>query len=475
MIRLRSTIAVVLCGLLVAACAPASQPAAPAAPPAGNAPLQPAAATQAPAAAKPAAGAASGTVSVAMVGNPQMKTLEQLKGEFESSHSGITLNLLVLPENQIRDKVTTDIATGAGQFDLVTIGMYEVPLWAKNRWIEEVGTTLQQDAAYDFNDLIPSVRKGLEYDGKLYAAPFYGESSALFYRKDILQKASVQMPDKPTWEQVAAAAKQIHNPPNQFGICLRGLPGWGEQLAPMTTVINTFGGRWFDESWKAQLDSAESSAAIKFYIDTVKSVGEPGATQAGFTECETLMAQGKVGMWYDATSAGDLLFDPKQNPGASNMAMAYAPTKEKQYSGWLWAWAFAMEANSKNKPAAFEFMKWATSKDYVNLVAQKQGWGAVPSGSRKSTYDQAGYKDYAKGFAAITLDSIQQADPSKPTIKAVPYTGVQFVQIPEFQDLGTRVSQEFAAAMAGQQSTDDAIRKANAYANQVAKQGGYQK
>ena len=475
MIRLRSTIAVVLCGLLVAACAPASQPAAPAAPPAGNAPLQPAAATQAPAAAKPAAGAATGTVSVAMVGNPQMKTLEQLKGEFESSHSGITLNLLVLPENQIRDKVTTDIATGAGQFDLVTIGMYEVPLWAKNRWIEEVGTTLQQDAAYDFNDLIPSVRKGLEYDGKLYAAPFYGESSALFYRKDILQKASVQMPDKPTWEQVAAAAKQIHNPPNQFGICLRGLPGWGEQLAPMTTVINTFGGRWFDESWKAQLDSAESSAAIKFYIDTVKSVGEPGATQAGFTECETLMAQGKVGMWYDATSAGDLLFDPKQNPGASNMAMAYAPTKEKQYSGWLWAWAFAMEANSKNKPAAFEFMKWATSKDYVNLVAQKQGWGAVPSGSRKSTYDQAGYKDYAKGFAAITLDSIQQADPSKPTIKAVPYTGVQFVQIPEFQDLGTRVSQEFAAAMAGQQSTDDAIKKANAYANQVAKQGGYQK
>jgi sorbitol/mannitol transport system substrate-binding protein len=478
-----------LVSLLGAACAPAASPPPAAAPPAAatqppaakpaatTAPAAgaPAATTAPAAAAKAAASGVTGTVSVAMVGNPQMKTLEQLKGDFESSHPGITLNLLVLPENQVRDKVTTDIATNAAQFDLVTIGMYEVPLWAKNGWLEEVGTTLQADANYDFNDVIPSIRKGLEYNSKLYAAPFYGESSALFYRKDILQKANVTMPDKPTWDQVAAAAKAVHNPPNQFGICLRGLPGWGEQLAPLDTVINTYGGRWFDETWMAQLNSPESSSAIKFYIDTVKNTGEPGATQAGFTECETLMVQGKVGMWYDATSAGDLVFDPKQNPSASNMAMAYAPIKEKPDSGWLWAWAFAMEANSKNKPAAYEFIKWATSKDFVNLVAQKSGWGAVPSGVRKSTYDAAGYKEYAKGFAAITLDSIEKADPSKPTVKPVPYTGVQFVQIPEFQDLGTRVSQEFAAAIAGQQSADDAIKKANDYANQVAKQGGYQK
>lgn len=464
--------------LILAACGPSGQSPAAAPTSAAAKPAAPAApaATSAPAAAaKPASGGATGTVSVAMVGNPQMKALEQLKGDFESSHPGITLNLLVLPENQVRDKVTTDISTNAAQFDLVTIGMYEVPLWAKNKWLEEVGTTLEQDPNYDFGDLIPSIRKGLEFEGKLYAAPFYGESSALFYRKDILQKANAQLTDKPTWDQVATAARAIHNPPNQFGICLRGLPGWGEQLAPLDTVINTFGGRWYDESWKPQLDSPESSSAIKFYVDLVKGSGEPGATQAGFTECETLMVQGKVGMWYDATSAADLVFDPKQNPSANNMAMAYAPTKEKENSGWLWAWAFAMEANSKNKPAAFEFLKWATSKDYVNLVGQKSGWGSVPSGARKSTYDLPGYKDYAKSFAQITLDSIEKADPAKPTVKPVPYTGVQFLQIPEFQDLGTRVSQEFAAAIAGQQSTDDAIKKANDYANQVAKQGGYQK
>jgi sorbitol/mannitol transport system substrate-binding protein len=453
--------------LVAAACSfnpPATAPTAPAA-------AQPTAAVGA----KPATSGATGTVSVAMVGNPQMKELAQLKGDFEASHPGITLNLLVLPEDQVRDKVTTDISTGAGQFDLVTIGMYEVPLWAKNNWIDEVGPTLQQDANYDFNDLFPSILKGLQSDGKLYAAPFYGESSALMYRKDLFQKAGLQMPDKPTWDQVADFATKLNSPPNQYGICLRGLPGWGEQLAPLDTVINTFGGRWFDQSWQAQLTAPESAAAINFYVNTLKTAGEPGATQAGFTECETLMVQGKVAMWYDATSGADLVFDPKQNPNAAQMGMAYAPTKQKPYSGWLWAWAFAMESNSKNKPAAYEFMKWATSKDYVNLVAQKAGWGQVPTGARKSTYDTAGYKDYASGFAAITLDSIQNADPAHPTVQPVPYTGVQFVQIPEFQDLGTRVSQEFAAAIAGQESTDAAIAKANDYANQVAKQGGYQK
>src|SRR2546428_2038859 len=290
-------------GLLAAACAPAAAPPATSAPAAAKPAAAP---TTAPAGAAPtttapaavAKSGATGTVSVAMVGNPQMKTLEQLKGDFESSHPGITLNLLVLPENQVRDKVTTDISTNAAQFDLVTIGMYEVPLWAKNGWLEEVGTTLQADANYDFNDIIPSIRKGLEYNGKLYAAPFYGESSALFYRKDILQKANVEIPDKPTWDQVAAAAKAVHNPPNQFGICLRGLPGWGEQLAPLDTVINTYGGRWFDEQWNAQLTSPKFVSAVSFYVNLLKTAGEPGAPNNGFVECLNAYNGGHAAMWY---------------------------------------------------------------------------------------------------------------------------------------------------------------------------------
>lgn len=453
--------------LIVSACSGSSPSSAPATP-----------ASQAPAgtAAAPTDSGASGEITVAMVGNPQMKELEALKGEFEATHPNIKVKILVLPENEIRAKVTTDVATGAGTFDLVTIGMYEVPLWAKLGWIDEVGTTLDQDPAYDSADFFPSIRNGLSFDGKLYAAPFYGESSSLFYRKDILAKAGVTIPDKPTWDEVVAAATKVHDPAaGQYGICLRGLPGWGEMGAPLGTVINTFGGRWYDAGWNAQITSPETSAAIKFYIDTVKNVGEPGAISSGFTECETLLVQGKVAMWYDATSASDLVFDPKQNADADKLGIAYAPTKVKSPSGWLWAWAFALESTSKNKPAAYEFMKWATGKDYAQLVFDKTGtWGGAPSGARKSLYDNAGYADYGKAFNAVVLDSLNTVDPLKATnFTDTPYSGIQFVQIPEFQDLGTKCTQEFAGAISGAQSSDDAIAKCQKFAEDVAVSGGY--
>ena len=396
----------------------------------------------------------------------------QLKGEFEATHPDIKVNLLILPENEIRAKVTTDVATGAGTFDLITVGMYEVPLWAKQGWIDEVGTTLDADPAYDSADFFQSIRDGLSFEGKLYAAPFYGESSSLFYRKDLFAAAGITLPVKPTWDDVVAAAAKLHKPDQgQYGICLRGLPGWGEQGAPLGTVINTFGGRWYDAGWNAQVTSQQTTDAIKFYIDTVQKYGEPDAIKAGFTECETLMVQGKVAMWYDATSAADLIFDQKQNPDFyDKLGIAYAPTKVKSPSGWLWAWAFALESTSKNKPAAYEFMKWATSKDYAPMVfAKNGGWGGAPSGARKSLYQNADYAAYGKAFNDVILDSLNTVNPLAATnYPDTPYTGIQFVQILEFQDLGTKCTQEFAGAIAGDQTADQAIAKCQQYAEDVA-------
>jgi sorbitol/mannitol transport system substrate-binding protein len=355
--------------------------------------------------------------------------------------------------------------------------MYEVPLWAKLGWIDEVGTTLDADAAYDSADFFQSIRDGLSYDGKLYAAPFYGESSSLFYRKDLLEAAGITLSEHPTWDEVVAAAAKLHDPDNgQYGICLRGLPGWGEMGAPLGTVINTCGGRWYDADWNAQITSPETTAAIKFYIDTVTKYGEPSAITSGFTECETLLVQGKVAMWYDATSASDLVFDPAQNPDfADKLGIAYAPTKIKDPSGWLWAWAFALESTSKNKEAAYKFMEWATSKDYPTAVfAQNGSWGGAPSGARKSLYENADYAAYGTAFNDVVVNSLNTVDPLHATVyEDTPYTGIQFVQIPEFQDLGTKCTQEFAGAIAGDQSADDAIAKCQEYAEAVAVEGGY--
>ena len=318
-----------------------------------------------------------------MVGNPQMEDIQKLTADNFTKQTGIKVNFTILPENELRDKVTQDIATGAGQYDVVTIGAYEVPIWAKNGWLHEVTSYTEGDANFDHADLLPAMVESLSgEDGKLYAVPFYGESSFLMYRKDVFEAKGLTMPERPTWDQVAQFAAQVDGAqPGMRGICLRGLPGWGELFAPLTTVVNTFGGTWFTNDWQAQVDgegfraatqfyvdlvrahgdtwytkdwqaqvnAPEFQAATKFYVDLVRAHGEPGAAQAGFTECLNAMSQNQVAMWYDATSAAGSLEDPSVSNVAGKIGYVYAPVKETKTSGWLWAWAWAMPQERRQR------------------------------------------------------------------------------------------------------------------------------
>ncbi|MGI9254903.1 MAG: extracellular solute-binding protein, partial [Thermomicrobiales bacterium] len=309
----------------------------------------------------------------------------------------------------------------------------------------------------------------------VYALPFYGESSMVFYRKDIMEAAGITVPERPTWQEMADIAAKVDSD-TVNGACLRGLPGWGEMGAPLGTVINAFGGSWYDMDWKAQLDSPKTAEAIKFYIDLLKNHGPEGAEQNGFTENETLFVQGKCGFWYDATSAAELLTDEKINPeGFDKVGFAYPPSAELPNGSWLWSWNFAMAANSDAPEAALAFMEWATSPEYQAALVAKEGWGRAPTGTRASTYANPEYLKRAGEFAPIVLGAIEEAKPNAPTAMEVPYTGGQFVRIPEFQQLGNDATQEFAAALVGDQSIEDAIKKANDLANAAAVEGGYQK
>lgn len=416
----------------------------------------------------------SGELNVAMVANPQMVALQKLAPEFEKAYPNIKLNLLVLPENEVRDRIRTDVSTQAGQFDVVTIGMFEAADYALQGWTVDVGTPLSADPDYDIADIFPAFISALSgEDGKLYAAPFYGESSMLYYRTDLFEAAGLTMSEKPTWDEIEGYAKALHQADGPYGIVLRALPGWGEFGAPLTSVINAFGGRWFDEDWKSQLASPESAAAIKFYTDLLINYGQPSATTSGFTECENLFIQGKAAMWYDATSAADLLADPTLNPQSANTGFAYQPAQVIG-SGWLWAWAFAVEKGTAHEDAALAFVRWATSKDYVQLVAEQLGWGQVPSGVRASTYADPGYKEYAAGFADLVLSIIEAQDPTKCCTQPVPYKGLQFVGVPEFVTLGDQVTKELANVIAGNEGVDDAITTIDAIANQWAVDNGYQ-
>ncbi len=421
------------------------------------------------------------TLTIATVNNGDMVVMESLTSVFTKKY-GIKVKYVTLPENTLRQKVTSDVATGGGQFDIATVGTYDVPIWAKNKWLVSLAPYFAQlspaaSQAYDLKDVIPKVKLGLSYNGSLYAVPFYGESSMTYYNKKLFAAAGLKMPLHPTWTQIQSfAAKLNKSSSNQYGICLRALPGWGEFGAPLTTVINTFGGEWFNMKWEPQLTSPAFEKATNFYVNLIKKYGEPGATSSGFTECETAMAQGKTAMWVDATVAAGQLTDPSKSKVAKDIGFAYAPTQVTPLgSHWLWAWSLAIEASSKNKDAAFKFLTWATSKDYLKLVAGKNGWAAVPPGTRVSTYQNPNYKKAAGAFEGIVLNSMLTADPTHSTLHKVPYVGVQFVGIPEFQNIGTLVTQNLAGAVAGSTSVSSALSLSQQQVTRIMKQAGYLK
>ncbi len=418
-----------------------------------------------------AGASAETTLTIATVNNGDMIRMQKLMDDFDQMNPDIKVNWVTLEENVLRQKVTTDIATKGGQYDVLTIGTYEVPIWAKQGWLVALDN-LGPD--YDVDDLLPPIRAGLSYDGKLYAAPFYGESSYVMYRKDLMEKAGLSMPDKPTWDFIKDAADKMTDRANGVnGICLRGKAGWGENMAFLTTLANSFGARWFDEKWQPQFDSPEWHDAIQFYVDLMKADGPTGASSNGFNENLTLFQQGKCGMWIDATVAGSFVTDPNASTVADKVGFALAPDKGLgKRANWLWAWSLAIPASSEKTEAAEKFISWATSKHYAELVASKEGWANVPPGTRTSLYNNPDYISAAP-FAAMTLASIEAADPQHPTVKPVPYTGVQFVAIPEFQGLGDTVGQIFSAALAGQSSVDDALKQAQDVATRTMTKAGY--
>ena len=411
------------------------------------------------------------TLTIATVNNGDMIRMQGLTDDFTAKNPDIELNWVTLEENVLRERVTTDIATKGGQYDIVTIGNYEVPIWAKQGWLVALDGL---GADYDTDDLLPAIRGGLSVDGKLYAAPFYGESAMIMYRKDLFEKAGLTMPDSPTWEFIGDAARKITDRGADInGMCLRGKAGWGENMAFLTALNNSFGGRWFDENWQPQFDQPEWKASLQFYVDMMKDAGPQGASSNGFNENLTLFQQGKCGMWIDATVAASFVSNPKDSTVADKVGYAIFPdTGNGNHGHWLWSWNLAVPASSTKAEAAQKFISWATGKGYTELVASKEGWANVPPGTRTSLYKNAEYEK-AAAFAAPTLAAMDAADITKPSVKPVPYTGGQFVAIPEFQSLGTTVGQLFSAVLAGQSSVEDALAQAQTTAVREMTRAGY--
>lgn len=407
-------------------------------------------------------------IVVAIVSNPQMTDAISLQQDFRDKFPNINPRFVSLPENEARAKITTSVATQGGEFDVVMISNYETAQWAKNGWITNLQPFAEGTAGYDPDDFIPSVRAALSFEDNLYSVPFYGESSFVAYRKDLFEQAGLVMPKAPSWEDIRSFAQTLDGSQENFtGIVLRGLAGWGEVMAPLDTVINTYGGRWFDMDWNAQLVSAEVTEAVNAYVKLLQDFGQPGAATSGYGDCITRFTQGQTAMWYDATAMVSSVEDPNGSLVAGKVGYAPAPTNKTDAAGWLYSWSLAIPATSQVKDEAWSFIQWMTNKEYMRLVGEEIAWERVPPGSRQSTYEIPEYREVSQAYAEPTLNAMQNATQENTMTEPVPYEGIQFVAIPEFQDLGTRVAQQISASIAGQTSIDDALAQSQRYAQTV--------
>ena len=409
---------------------------------------------------------------IATVDNAQMLEMQHLTPLFEKAHPGIHVNWVTLSEHALRDAVSTDIETGQGQFDIVTVGLYETPLWARRGWL----VPIEPDAQYDEADLLPTIRRGLSYRGHLYAAPFYGESSMLMYRTDLMRQAGLRMPAHPSWSDVAALAARLDDRRHGvYGICLRGKAGWGENMSLVSTMVNAFGGQWFDMNWRPRIDTAPWKQAVGLYVDLLRRYGPPDAAQMNYNANLALFAQGKCAMWVGATVAGGFVSSPSFSRVAGKVGFAPAPVAvTARGSHWLWAWALAIPADiaPAQRAAAQTFVNWATSRAYVDTIAARQGWDLVPSGTRRSTYANPAFQAAAP-WARVELDAIDSADPNTPTLPPSPYSGIQYVSIPGFRVIGDQVGAAIRQALQGKLSVDQALAQGQYAAQRELLSGGY--
>ncbi len=426
-------------------------------------------------------GAEKVTINVAYPNNPICSALAKITVD-KYKAPGVTVNTAVLPENDLRQKLTTEASTGGTTYDIFIIGPYETQTWAKNKWLDDMEPYFKALPAdrlswYDRADQIQGMVQSLALNGDSYAMPFYGESSFIMYNKDLFAAKGLTMPEHPTWDQIYALAKKINDPAKGIvGMTMRGAPGWGMSGAPFVTIVNAFGGQFFDMNWKATVNTPEQRAAWQMYKKILREAGQKDILSYTYNECIALMKSGKAGIYYDATSIAPPL-EAADSVIRGKVGYAFAPVEKlKKNTAWLWNWAMGINPKSSDakKKAAFQYILWATSKDYVKLSLQIDPSGAsTPPASRASTYELPQYASLP--YAKITLETLKNMDFNNPTLNPVPYHGLQYIAIPEFADIGTKMTQDLADYVVDKMTLNQALEDTQRVFDQAAKDGGYQK
>lgn len=421
------------------------------------------------------------TLTIASVNNPPFLVLEEKSAKF-TEETGIQIVFETLSENEVRSKIQQDVGFGGGNYDLVTLGTTDMATYLNSGWtvsLDDLFASMSDEemAAYDKDDMFGSVLQSCSdtATGKLCALPFYSESTMICYNTEIFDALGLTMPDEPTWDDILELAKQCDaysdgSYDNVAGIAIRGKAGYGENQYIFSSIMNSFGGQYYDTDWNTAYDSEEVRTAWEFYKELL-GYAEDSPTTCGYTECLNLFTQGQAAIYYDATVSA-ATFESDDSAVKGKVGYAKAPSEKAALSATIGGWGIAITSGSKNPEAAFKFLTWATSKEYIELVGDADGWTSVPSGTRASLYENSNYKDVAS-FAEMTAASISSAQFSHPCINDTPYVGTSLPNLPEYSSWGTTIAEELSSYVAGTKDLDAAINQCVAAIDEAAEEGGY--
>ena len=415
---------------------------------------------------------------------PGMQDIVALTQEFFTGPTGIEVDIIVAPEQELRERIDnpgTGTRLDVSVLENFWVSQFAEPYVGGASRVVDLTPFAEADAAYDLDDIIASVRSSVSVNDRLFGVPFYAESSIVMFNQDIIDAAGITVPEQLTWKKVADIAAQVHSD-DVAGVCLRGVPGWHDLGATLTTVANTFGGTWWEANddgtpGVAQINQPDSGfrSATEFYIDLVRNYGIEDPADAGFDECLDEFQNGNVALWYDSTRAAPIL-EADGSPIAGNVGYALAPTNVTAASGWLRSQSFVIRdvlspLDQEQIEASWEFIRWATSPEFARIAAENLPGGLADVGqnTRVSTHANPEFIDANRPFAGTVLEAITTSPIDNPGTTPRPgFGGVQFVGVPEFLDIASRCTGHLSDAIAGEIPVDEALDECQAIASEIS-------
>ena len=420
---------------------------------------------------------AGSAITVGVRENPTMDLIREITDEFFTLPTGIEVQFVDIPPEMTFRDFETGIVRGPS-FDALMIDPFETPQVGANGWVHDLAPFAIEDEGYDLAGFIPSTIEANSTNDGLFAVPFYAESTMIMYNQQIIDDAGIDFPEAPTWQQVADIARQLDTD-ETTGICLNGIAEWDQLGAALTTVVNTFGGTWWEANedgtpGEAQIDQPDSGfrAATELYLNLATDAGPDNFTQTGFDQCNEQFQNGEVAIWYGTTAAPPSL-ESEGSVMAGNVGYARAPIDQTAASGALWTWGLTLPIGGGRPDAGWEFIRWATSPDTIQVMAEQApgGWtdpAVVGAATRNSHFDIPAFAEATEPYIDIVFDELNAADPNNPGTTPRPgLPGVQYVGIPEFQQVATDCSTELSAAVNGSIAVDEALNTCQDIASEV--------